>query len=181
MCRTDRECVECCLDGHPDVFRQLVVRYQGVLLSYLTGRLGDRDRAEEAAQETLVRAYFGLSKLRKPETFCSWLLGIATLVAKEQLRTSRRRREIAQAWSQRGADPELSHDYGLERAVAGLPQPYREVVLLRYYGGLSCAQAAEQLNVPLGTVTKQLSRAYGLLREELRHDQGADEEREVRR
>jgi RNA polymerase sigma-70 factor (ECF subfamily) len=181
MCRTDREYVECCLDGHPDVFRQLVVRYQGVLLSYLTGRLGDRDRAEEAAQETLVRAYFGLSKLKQAETFCSWLLGIATRVASQQQRVDHRRREVARAWAERGPDPELSHDYGLERAVAGLPEPYRQVTLLRYYGGLSCAQVAEELEVPLGTVTKQLSRAYGLLRETLRQSQDADEDREVLR
>jgi DNA-directed RNA polymerase specialized sigma24 family protein len=54
------------------------------------------------------------------------------------------------------------------------------VVLMRYYGRMSCAQVAERLDMPLGTVTKQLSRAYGLLRETLRDNQGANEDREVR-
>ena len=44
--------VERCLDGHPDDFRHLVRRYQPVLLAHLAGKLGHRDRAEEAAQET---------------------------------------------------------------------------------------------------------------------------------
>ena len=59
-----------------------------------------------------------------------------------------------------------------ELAVAELPEPYRQVILLRYYSGNSCAQVAEELGLPIGTVTKQLSRASGLLREALRDEQG---------
>jgi len=81
MCRTDRECIEHCLDGHPDAYRHLVGRYQTVLVTYLAGHLGNREWAEEAAQEAFVRAYFALGKLRKPESFFSWLLGIAGRVA----------------------------------------------------------------------------------------------------
>jgi len=51
--------------------------------------------------------------------------------------------------------------------VAGLPEPYREVILLRYYGDCSCAEVAERLGVPLGTVTKRLSRAYDEMRRSL--------------
>jgi DNA-directed RNA polymerase specialized sigma24 family protein len=51
--------------------------------------------------------------------------------------------------------------------VAALPEAYRTVILLRYYGGLSCSGIAAQLDMPLGTVTKTLSRAYALLRDSL--------------
>ena len=71
MPMTDRHDIALCLDGHPEAFRQLVARYQAVLLAHLAGRLGDRERAEEAAQETFVRAYFGLGKLKKPASFYS--------------------------------------------------------------------------------------------------------------
>ena len=66
-----------CLDGHPDDFRYLVRRYQSVLMAQLVGQLGDKDRAEEAAQETLVRSYFNLSKLKKRESCFSWLVGVS--------------------------------------------------------------------------------------------------------
>ncbi|NLE60689.1 MAG: hypothetical protein GX616_20275 [Planctomycetes bacterium] len=89
MCRTDRECIEHCLDGHPDAYRHLVGRYQAVLVTYLAGHLGNREWAEEAAQEAFVRAYFALGKLRKPDSFFSWLLGIAGRVAMEQQRNER--------------------------------------------------------------------------------------------
>jgi len=65
------------------------------------------------------------------------------------------------------ADPGSRPDYPLEEAVAALPETYRQVVLLRYYEGLSCLEVATRLGQPLGTVTKTLSRAYGLLRQEL--------------
>jgi hypothetical protein len=50
MTETDKYYVGRCLDGHPDDFRHLVRRYQPVLLAHLAGKLGNRDRAEEAAQ-----------------------------------------------------------------------------------------------------------------------------------
>jgi RNA polymerase sigma-70 factor (ECF subfamily) len=166
---TDGYYVARCLDGHPDDFRHLVRRYQPVLLAHLAGKLGSADSAEEAAQETLVRAYFKMSRLKDPAKFFAWLLGIAEHVAMEQRRKERvdRKREAVRAFSQEAHRPELSQDYSLETAVSGLPEPYRQMILLRYYGQLSCTQIAEQLNTPLGTITKTLSRAYALLREAL--------------
>lgn len=167
MGTSDKYYIERCLDGHPDDFRHLVRRYQAVLLAHLAGQLGSSDRAEEAAQETLVRAYFGLEELKKRQSFFPWLLGIANHVAKEQQRSERRRARMAEALSEKAPHVELSQDYGLERAVAALPPPCRDLVLLRYYGGRSCSQIAQQLDMPLGTVTKNLSRAYALLRDSL--------------
>jgi len=169
MSETDKYYIERCLDGHPDDFRYIVRRYQAVLLAHLAGKLGNKDKAEEAAQESLVRAYFNMSKLKRPGSFFSWLLGIADRVAKEHQRKEmlRQQREVIRSFSQEAAGPELSQDYGLEAAIAELPESYRRVVLLRYYGGRSCSQVAEQLDMPLGTVTKTLSRAYARLRESL--------------
>ena len=169
MSETDQYYVERCLDGHPDDFRFVVRRYQAVLLAHLAGKLGDKDRAEEAAQETLVRAYFNMAKLKKPDSFFSWLLGIADRVAKEHQRKEqlRRQREVVRAFGEESCGAELSQDYALETAIAGLPEAYRQVILLRYYGQLSCNDIAERLSMPLGSVTKTLSRAYAMLRETL--------------
>ena len=169
MSENDKYYIERCLDGHPDDFRYIVRRYQGVLLAHLAGKLGSRDKAEEAAQESLVRAYFNMNKLRNPGSFFSWLLGIADRVAKEHRRKEmlHQQREVIRSFSQEAARPELSQDYGLEAAIAELPESYRRVVLLRYYGGRSCSQVAEQFDLPLGTVTKTLSRAYAMLRKSL--------------
>jgi len=176
MSDTDKYYVERCLDGHPDDFRYLVRRYQAVLLANLAGKLGNKDRAEEAAQEALVRAYFNISKLQRPDSFFSWLLGIADRVAKEHQRKEQlqRQREIVRSFSEESAGTELSQDYALESAIAELPEAYRQVILLRYYGENSCNQIAEQLSMPLGTVTKTLSRAYAMLRKSLHQQEQAE-------
>jgi RNA polymerase sigma-70 factor (ECF subfamily) len=173
MSENDKYYIERCLDGHPDDFRHLVRRYQGVLLASLAGKLGDRDKAEEAAQETLVRAYFNIGKLKKTGSFFSWLFGIADHVAKEQQRKEQiqHSRETIRLYSEESPPAELSEDFSLETAVASLPEIYRKIVLLRYYGGQSCTEIAGQLDMPLGTVTKQLSRAYHLLRKSLQQEQ----------
>ncbi len=167
MGTTDKYYIERCLNGHADDFRHLIRRYQGPLLAHLAGRSKSRYLADEAAQETMVRAYFALGKLKKPNSFFAWLLGIANRVTKEQQRQNQRRYNIAKVMSENKNDPELSRDLALEKAVAALSPPYRDVVLLRYYGDYSCNDIAEQLDVPLGTVTKQLSRAYAMLRTSL--------------
>ncbi|MDH4238030.1 MAG: RNA polymerase sigma factor [Phycisphaerae bacterium] len=169
MAKADKYYIERCLDGHPDDFRYLVRRYQGVLLAHLAGKLGNKNSAEEVAQETLVRAYFKMNNLEKRESFFPWLLGIGDRVAKEHQRKEqlRRQREVVRSYSEEVGSPELSQDYALEAAIAKLPEAYRRVVLLRYYGNCSCSQVAEQLDMPLGTVTKTLSRAYAMLRKTL--------------
>jgi RNA polymerase sigma-70 factor (ECF subfamily) len=168
---TDGECVRRCLNGSPDEYRAIVQRYQGILTGYLGAVLGNSTLAEEAAQETFVRAYFSLHKLRQPQSLHPWLVGIAGRVAKEMLRSARRHRRVnAEPAEPATADdpPALDErDYLLQRAVTRLPEAYREVILLRYYGGLSCRELSRRLEMPLGTVTKTLSRAYDLLRQDL--------------
>lgn len=167
--RTDKDWVLRCLNGHPEDYRHLVERYQGVLLSYLRGRLDDTSDPEGAAQEAFVRAFFALPKLQKPESFFGWVVGIARRVGDELRRSRKRSQEVCAEAARRRelGESECTKEWDapLERAIAGLSEGLRDVVLLRYYGGLSCAQVAARLGMPLGTVTKYLSRAYALLRE----------------
>lgn len=176
MCQTDEMCVRQCLNGRPDVYRLLVQRYQQPLLGYLRGRLGCEEAALEASQETFVRAYFALPKLRKPDSFFSWLLGIAHRVVKETHRARQRRHSIDSLVSELAESPRegvSSHDQ-LTEAVSRLPDVYRQVILLRYYAGLSCVEISRMLDKPVGTVTKRLSRAYSLLRAALQEQEQSE-------
>jgi RNA polymerase sigma-70 factor (ECF subfamily) len=165
---TDKEYVLRCFDGHPEDFRMLVYRYQEPLFSYLINRLRDRSQAEEAAQETFVRAFQSLKKLRKPESYYSWLLGIAGRVTLEYFRFAKRHEQESEAATAIALEPaDDSTDCRLDEAIAVLPENYRQVILLRYYEGLSCQEVAQKLEMPIGSVTKTLSRAYALLRQEI--------------
>src|SRR5208337_324862 len=117
-------------DGHQEDFRLLVDRYQKPLFAYLAGRLWDGRQVEEAAQESFVRAFLSLKKLRKPESFYSWLLGIAGRVAKEQLRSLKHRQqdcEVTESIMANAADSQ-EENYPLEEAIAALPETYRQVI-----------------------------------------------------
>ena len=169
MDATDKEHVEQCRNGHPDDYRFLVERYQGPVFAYLASRLGDRALAEDAAQESFVRAFFALPKLKKPESFYAFLLGIAGRVAHEMRRAASRIAkgdEAAELVTADAADDR--EEYHLEEAIAALPESHRQVILLRFYERLSCQDVANRLGLPLGTVTKTLSRAYAQLRQILK-------------
>ncbi len=166
MDATDKEHVEQCRNGHPDDYRFLVERYQGPVFAYLASRLGDPALAEEAAQESFVRAFFALPKLKKPESFYAFLLGIAGRVAHEMRRAASRKVKRDEAVELLTADAaDDREEYHLEEAIAVLPESHRQVILLRFYERLSCQDVAHRLGLPLGTVTKTLSRAYAQLRQ----------------
>ena len=172
----DGDYVESIRNGCPEHFRLLVQRYQKPVFAYLASRMGNPLEAEEAAQESFVRAFLSLKTLRKPESFYAWLLGIAGRVAKEQFRSAAHRerdREAAAVMIAEATDDEKDHP--LEEVIATLPETYRQVILLRYYEGLSCQEIAARLVMPLGTVTKTLSRAYALLRQELEARERAEQ------
>jgi len=161
MSENDKYYIERCLDGHPDDFRYIVRRYQGVLLAHLAGKLGSRDKAEEAAQESFVRAYFnGLLQYEQAEE-----PGFVLFLAAWNRRPGSERKS-----KKRNAPPtEGSYPFVLSRSrrpgiVSGLRARGGNC---RDYGGRSCSEVAQQLDLPLGTVTKTLSRAYAMLRKSL--------------
>lgn len=181
MCQSDQHCIEECLNGHPDAFRHLIAKYEKPIMSYLVGRMGDNEAASEVAQESFVRAFFRLGTLKRRDSFPSWVIGIVHRVMLETFRRRQRERNLLEAGEPvaPATDGRMEHDSELAEAVAHLPAIYREVTVLRYYGGLSCAEVADRLRVPLGTVTKRLSRAYRLLREALTLPE--DQRREAQR
>ena len=165
----DKEYIERCRNGHPEDFRVLVERYQKSVFSFLAAKLGNRLEAEEATQESFVRAFVSLKKLRNPASFHSWLLGIAERVAHEKHRIQKRQRLECDVEENMAVVPSAHPEMEtLDEAIAVLPEIYRQLVLMRYYEGFSCREVGELLDMPLGTVTKMLSRAYELLRKELR-------------
>ncbi len=98
-----------------------------------------------------------------------WLFGIANRVVKESRRAKGRERHqplFENVPAQPPVEQAVSDD-SLQSSIAELDERYRQVVVLRYHGRMTCEQVARVLDLPLGTVTKRLSRAYSILREKL--------------
>ena len=72
--------------GDQEAFRLIFERYSRPVISFIYDQVGDRELADELAQETFVRAYRGLKSLRKETKLSTWLFGIAKNVSRESLR-----------------------------------------------------------------------------------------------
>jgi RNA polymerase sigma factor (sigma-70 family) len=162
------------LRGDPEAFAALVGRHRPRLTAFLERLLGSREEAEDAVQETLLRAYLGLSRLRKPEHAAGWLFGIAVNVARMRLRSRAAHDRAVRSAASMPHEP--SAEQAAERrdllatvreAVAILPEGQREVVLLHYVDGLSCEEIGAILGRSPGAIRVRLHRARRQLRTEL--------------
>ena len=155
----------------PERLTTLFAEFHAPLVRFLTRRLGDRDRAEELAQETFIRAL-------KQETITSersWLFAVASnLVRDETRRDARRRKRLELLHEQSKADavaePEpTSMERAAEqalarRAVEALGERDRDALLMREEG-LSYEEIATALDLSVGSVGTTLSRARRRLME----------------
>ena len=146
--------------GDAQAFEDLLGRRVDRLYGSATLILHDRTLAEDAVQETLVRAWRSLPGLRDPERFDAWLRQLLVHACVDLARSTRRHRDDALL-------PESLPDVGdhatviaerdaVERAFERLTPAHRAAFVLRHHHGLSLAEVAEALRVPLGTAKSRL-------------------------
>jgi RNA polymerase sigma-70 factor (ECF subfamily) len=147
-----------------------LIRASGARLD-ATARLILRDPhlAQDAVQETLIRAWRSLPGLRDPEAFEHWLHSMVVRACIDLIR--RRRRRVTEVELEPIHDPFTRDDAGriadrdqLDRALARLEPEARAVVVLHFYLDLPLAQVAEMLGIPVGTAKSRLHRSLGILR-----------------
>ena len=163
--------VEQVLAGDVVAFEGIVRRWQGPLINMAWRYCRDRGRAEELAQEALVRAWRGLGSWRRESSFSTWLFALAANVYRSDLKRFPAVNlpiedivEPSRDADQQSRMEEKSRDEVVRRAVLALPRRYREPVLLFYFHEKDVAAAAQTLGLPEGTMKARLSRARELLR-----------------
>ncbi len=174
------------MEGDLDAFNQLVLRYQDIAYNHAYALLGDPNQAEDAVQESFIKAFQAMNGFRGV-SFRGWLLKIVTNSAYDWLRRSQRHplqplfpedengEEIeSPAWI---VDPAASVQEQVEEkefskriyeALDELPDVYRSVLTLIDIHELDYAEAAEALKVPIGTVKSRLARARLQMQKKLR-------------
>ena len=180
---SDERLVELSLDGDEGAFGVLVRRYQRRLTAFLSQLVGDMELARELSQEAFVRAWSALERFNPKYRFSTWLFRIAHNLGIDQLR--RRRLLTTPLYRTDGEGdevevvvPDLDKDplghlenralaSELREVIEGLRPEYRELVLLRHFGGLSYQEIADFTDMPLGTVKNKLFRAHSVLRKAL--------------
>lgn len=179
---TDECLVERCVRGDTEAFASLVDRYRARIFGLILRMVGNREDAEDLAQEAFVRAYRGLHTFDPAQRFSPWLYRVATNHCVSALRRKRlptvplvvevdgETREVplpdvsgdpARVWLRNEERREL------HEAVLALPERYRAAILLYHMEELSYEEIAQVLDVPLNTVRTYLHRARALLRKTL--------------
>jgi RNA polymerase sigma-70 factor, ECF subfamily len=156
------------MGGDRDAFSALASRALPRLVGTAGLILGRVDAAEDAVQESLVRAWRDLPTLRDPDRFEPWLYRVLVRACTDEARRTTRfsRTEAVIGPLAAGTDPA---DFLAERdaVAAGLRRldlDHRTVLVLRYYLDLSHPQIANALGVPIGTVKSRISRALPAMR-----------------
>ncbi len=174
MNESDAAVVRRCQKGDRDAFAVIIEQHGSVLFgtAYLMTR--DRQMAEDAVQEALVKIWQHIGSLRNPAGLKAWLVRIVV----NEVRQLARERTVATLTLEELPDPpadtqvaaiagaEIRED--LARAVGMLPTDQREVVVLRFFSELTVPEIAEATGWRQGTVKSRLFRAMDKLGEILR-------------
>lgn len=150
------------------------LRVYRIALSYLR----DRDEAQDAVQETFVKAYQGAARWDGSAEVAPWLARIAVNHAIDRYRRGRRRlkaetplddEDHGQTIAERAPSPErraMDREAGerITAALGGLPERQRAVVVLRLYEDMNLEEIARALDMSLGTVKSSLHRALRRMR-----------------
>ena len=150
---------------------RLMEQYGSSLLRMCALYLKDADLAQDAVQETFIRAYRHIEDYRGESSERTWLTAIAINVSRDMLRTAwfrhQSRSTDIDTLPEKPAEFEFPDNTVLTE-VMHLPAKYREVVLLRYYEGLKLKEVASALGLSDGRVRSRLNKANELLRDRLK-------------
>jgi RNA polymerase sigma-70 factor, ECF subfamily len=180
----DRDIIERLRTGERDrAFEQLMERYEGKIFRLCCALLRNRQRAEDAAQESLVRIWKALERYDGRAALSTWIYAITrnrclTAIERERSTESLSDSELASGIEELPAsEPEPAHDDHTEllrELVELLPERLRRVLVLYYFEERSTSEVATMLNCPEGTVKTHLFRARAALAEQLRRRGLAD-------
>ncbi|HID95834.1 MAG TPA: RNA polymerase sigma factor [Candidatus Latescibacteria bacterium] len=176
---SDEGLVERVKRGDARAFEILIDRHKRMVFNVAYRILGNRDDAEDAAQESFVRCYKSISSFRGGSKFTTWLYSIVSNVCLSEVGKSRWRQEFVELNQQAEAVfPELSEgteppediaireDFRekVRELVRSLPPQYRAVITLYHFKGFTYKELSEILDLPVGTIKTHLYRARELLR-----------------
>lgn len=179
MAEPDPSLLERCQQGDDAAFSQLVIDQQDYVYTLARKMLRDPEEAADLAQEVFVQVWRGLPSFRRESRFRTWLYRIVVNLGLNRLRRSRREPGTVSLDAPRSAELPPSRDdpYSeawqrerreqIWREVGQLPLKYQLVLSLYYQQELSCADIADVLSMPVGTVKTHLHRARRALVEAL--------------
>jgi RNA polymerase sigma-70 factor (ECF subfamily) len=162
--------IEAATDGDIESFGLLCRKYYVAMVALGYSVLGEHQLAEDAAQESFARALVNLRTLKNKERFAAWLAGICRNVARDML--AAKTKQISSDDISQVAAPGKSNENEklIRRAIERLPESAKELVVLRYYDGLSYEQISSVLEITPAAINGRLTRAKRKMAKYLRRN-----------
>jgi len=150
-------------------FEALVRRHQSNLFRFCRRMLRDPDRAEDATQDTLIRAYHALSHFEGRADFKTWLFTIArnvclTRIKRAAVESQLRESHVRDQELARRVEPSSACAPDMDELLASMTVEDREILSLRFIAGLSLQEIADSHALTLTAAKMRLYRAIGQLR-----------------
>ncbi len=161
-----KDLVEAARLGETSAFAELVHRYERAAIITAKSVLGDFHLSQDVTQEAFVAAYQMLNRLHDGAAFGPWLLKIVRRRALHVQHDRRADQSTAECDDPAANEmPDWLEPYEeVVQQIARLPEHERVVTVLRYVDGRTINEIANAIGRPVGTITKQLSRAIERLR-----------------
>lgn len=170
-----RELVELARSGDLEAFSALAASVVDRLYATAVLILRDHSLAEDATQETIVRAWRDIPSLRDPDRFDAWLRRLLVNACHDEGRRRRQQRPEMTLLpihepAVTDSSAALAERDALERGFRRLTPDHRAALVLHHYVGLSLPEVADAIGVPLGTVKSRVHHATQALRAALEAD-----------
>ncbi len=166
--------------GDPDALGRIFDQYAGAVYSVVLSALGEPSLADDAVQETFVRAWRAADRFDATKPMSPWLFTIARRTAidvhRRETRPTRGGHVAEQDVAVNLPGIEVSwQKWEIQRALAALEPDERELVKLSHFHGFTHSQIASRFGVPVGTIKSRSHRAHRRLAARLRHLDSAGE------
>ena len=159
--------------GDVKAFAELVRRHERQLVALVRNQIHDPDHAEDVLQETLLDAWVGVRRLRRPASVRAWLLQVARNRCRDFYRSSQRREKATEDRALKRMMNRFGRVLGQQREAAAVvvealdevPGAEREAARMFYLEGLTIAEISARSLCPEGTIKRRLYHARDHLRE----------------
>lgn len=173
MDANEREHYRAAIHGDREAFEMIIRTQSRPLFAIAYGILQNKEEAEDAVQDALVKAWKSRWRVRDPEKFPAWLATIARYRARDLARKRRAvplDEQLAEIATDEGASavPANDMDQQLRTALDALPELHRSALALRYFEEMDYAAIEQTLGLSNGALRGILGRALASMRKQLR-------------
>ncbi|HEX7586072.1 MAG TPA: RNA polymerase sigma factor [Patescibacteria group bacterium] len=170
----DNSLISLIKDGHPEIYDEIVRRYEKKLFSYIYRLVGNKEEAEDILQNVFVKTYRNIKTFDIERKFSSWIYRIAhneainflkkrnkkkfvswedIVASKDKMETKSNERSPIDIWIRKESAMEVN------QAMDRLPEKYRKVLMLKYFSEKSYEEISKTIGSPVNTVGTLISRA----------------------